>query len=240
VDFSGLDLSRVNLSGVDLSGVDFRQSDLRRAILRGSKLYGSNLSGKNLSDADLQGADLRKANLGEANLNRSNLERADLTGAVLFRTAREGWHIEGIQCEYIFCDREGRTPFPKSRVFRPGEFEMLFKQRPSVEFGLEHGFTPLDAFVIDQVIQTVDGEHPEFELKLDSLHASGQPHVSLTVLRQEFAGEALIKVRAAYNAWMATLDLEGARLQKCLQKAIAERRTIIAASDIEKPESNGP
>lgn len=234
VDLSGLNFSRVNLSGVDLSGVDLSKADLRNANLRGANLGGLNLSGMNLSDADLKEADLRKANLYEANLNRASLERANVTGALIFRTARDDWRIAGIQCDYIFCDPEGRIPFPKNRDFRPGEFERLFRQLPTIEYVLEHGFASLDAFIMDQVVQDIAETHPEFELKLDSFHSRGQPHATFTVLRKEYSEEALQQVRAAYEARMARLQAERGALERCLNRAIEERRTMIKMLELEE------
>jgi len=227
VDLSGMNLSRIDLSGVDLSGVDLSKADLRNANLRGASLAGLNLSGKNLSDADLKEADLRKTNLCEANLNRADLQRANVTGALIFRTAREDWRIEGIQCDYIFCDPEGKVPFPENRVFRAGEFERLFQQLPTIEYVLAHGFASLDAFIMAQVVQDIAEKHPEFDLKLDSLHARGQPHATFTVQRKPYSEEALRQIKAAYETRIARLEAERGALESCLNRAIEERRTTI-------------
>jgi len=234
VDLSGMNFSRVNLSGVDLSGVDLTKADLRNANLRGANLGGLDLGGMNLSDANLKEADLRKTNLYEANLNRASLERANVTGALIFRTARDDWRIDGIRCDYIFCDPEGKIPFPKNRDFRPGEFERLFQQLPTIEYVLEHGFASLDAFIMDQVVQDIAEGHPEFELKLDSFHSRGQPHATFTVLRKEYAEEALYQVRAAYEARIARMETERGALERCLNRAIDERRTMIKMLELEE------
>jgi uncharacterized protein YjbI with pentapeptide repeats len=234
VDLGGMNLGRVDLSGVDLSGVDLGKADLRNARLRGASLAGLNLSGKNLSDADLKEADLRRTNLCEANLNRADLERANVTGALIFRTTREDWRIEGIQCDYIFCDPDGKVPFPGNRVFRTGEFERLFRQLPTIEYVLEHGFASLDALIMDQVVQDITEKHPEFDLKLDSFHSRGQPHATFTVQRRQYSEEALQQVKAAYETRIARLEAGRGALESCLNKAIEERLTMIRMLELEE------
>jgi len=213
-DFSEANLNGVNLSGVDFSEaifsrVDFTGVDLRKAILRKANLEGANLSevnlfGKNLSDADLREADLRKANLGEANLNRAHLERSDLTGALIYRAIHHEWRIEGVKCDFIFCDPAGEIPFPKNRNFRPGEFERLFRHLPTLELVLEAGATGLDAFALDQVVQTLNEKRPERELKLEGFHSGGQPQAAFTVLRKEYCDEQLrAEIATGYQVQMA-------------------------------------
>jgi uncharacterized protein YjbI with pentapeptide repeats len=194
----------VNLSRVDFTGVDLSKAILRRANLVGANLSEVNLIGKNLSDADLREADLRKANLCEANLNRANLERSDLTGALIHRATQHDWRIEGIKCDYIFCDSAGEIPFPKDRNFRPGEFERLFRQLPTVELVLEPGASSLDAFVMDQIAQALNEKRPELELKLASFHSGGQPQAKFTLLRKEYFDQHLHdQIMAGYQTQIA-------------------------------------
>jgi hypothetical protein len=206
VDLSGVDFGMVNFTRVDFSDIDLGKANLRKANLRGANLSGLNLTGKNLSDADLRGANLRKANLYEANLNRANLEQADITGALIYRTARYEWRINGIRCDYILSGQEGKIPFPKDRNFRPGEFERLFKQLPTIEYVFDVQFSPLDAIIMDQVFHAIKEKRPELELKLDGYQISGQPKATFTVLRKDYCGEALHEIKTAYEARIATLE----------------------------------
>jgi hypothetical protein len=179
---------------------------LRKANLQGANLSEVNLFGKNLSDADLREADLRKANLCEANLNRANLKRSDLTGALIYRATRHAWRIEGVKCDFIFCDPVGEDPFPKDKNFRPGEFERLFRQLPTLELVLEPGATGLDVFALDQVVQALNEKRPELELKLEGFHSGGQPKADFTVLRKEYCNEELREeIKTGYRIQMAAL-----------------------------------
>ncbi|CAG0951092.1 partial Secreted effector protein PipB, partial [Anaerolineae bacterium] len=206
VNLSGVDFSEANFSRVDFTGVDLSKAILRNAHLEGANLSEVNLFGKNLSDADLRDADLRKANLREANLNRADLSRSDLTGTQIYRATRHEWRIEGIKCDYIFCDPAGEIPFPKDRNFRPGEFERLFRQLPTLGLALEPGAGGLDAFALDQAVQMLNEKRPELELKLDGFHSGGQPQADLTVLRKEYCNDQLREeIRAGYQVRMAAL-----------------------------------
>jgi uncharacterized protein YjbI with pentapeptide repeats len=245
VNLSGVDFSTVDFSRVDFTGVDLSRADLRKANLKGANLSEVDLNGRNLSDADLREADLRKANLCEANLNRANLEGADITGAHLYRTTKYDWRIEGIKCDYIFCDTEAKIPFPKDRDFRPGEFERLFKQLPTIELVLESGVTPLDAFVMDQVVQAINEKRPELELKLDSFHSGGQPHAVFTVPRREYCDEHLRdEIKAAYETHIVKLKRSTVSLKDALtvryggpELRKSRRFERLETVTIEKPES---
>jgi hypothetical protein len=52
---------------------------------------------------------------------------------------------------------------------------------------------------MDQVVQTINEQHPEFELKLDSLHPQGQPHANFTVLHKEHTEEMVQQITNAYE-----------------------------------------
>ena len=245
VNLSGVDFSTVDLSRVDFTGVDLSRADLRKANLKGANLSEVDLNGRNLSDTDLREADLRKANLCEANLNRANLEGADITGAHLYRTTKYDWRIEGIKCDYIFCDTEAKIPLPKDRDFRPGEFERLFKQLPTIELVLESGVTPLDAFVMDQVVQAINEKRPELELKLDSFHSGGQPHAVFTVPRREYCDEHLRdEIKAAYETHIVKVKRSTVSLKDALSVRYggpelrkSRRFERLETVTIEKPES---
>jgi hypothetical protein len=165
----------------------------------------------------LREADLRKANLREANLNRANLEGSDITGALIYRATKFDWRIEGIKCDYIFCDEDGKIPFPKDRDFRPGEFELLFRELPTIELVLDPGATPLEAFVMDHVVQVINEKRPELELKLDSFHSGRRPRAVMTLSRREHGDDHLHEeIRAAYEAHIAKLRRSTVSLKDAL------------------------
>ena len=81
----------------------------------------------NLSEANLVQANLCFANMAGANLGKTDLTKARITGAVLYETNRDDWKIDGIQCEYVYWDEDGKIRTPKDRDFHPGEFEEICK-----------------------------------------------------------------------------------------------------------------
>jgi hypothetical protein len=229
-------LSRANLIGANLSGANLREADLIwadliRANLIGANLSGANLIGANLSGADLIGVNLSGADLIEANLIGANLKDANITGANLYGTARDDWKINGIKCDYLFWDQEGVNRIPKDEHFETGEFEELYKQLPTIEYVFEKGFTPVDAFVMDQVVQAINKKHPEFELSLDSFHSRVKPRAVFTVLHQKHADEAINQIKVNYerkiNDLYEALEGERSRFDKLVTKLVEEPRIAI-------------
>lgn len=219
-------LNGANLNGANLSGATFVRTTLREATLSKANLCKAilretNFTGAIILDADISNADLSRAILREADFSKTilreadltwadltftNLSKATITGVQLYGTARDDWMIDGIICDYMFWDLEGKKRTPQNRNFRPGEFEKLYKALPTVEYYFEHGFTPLDAVVMNQVVQAIDAQHPEFELKLDSFHSRGQPHAVFTVLHKEQTDMALQQITDSYERRLAALE----------------------------------
>jgi hypothetical protein len=144
--------------------------------------------------------------LQEATLVRTSLVRTTITGVTLYGTARDDWKIDGILCKYVFWDKEGKERTPQNRDFRPGEFEELYKQLPTFEYVFEHGFTALDAVIMDRIVAAINAQHPEFELRLDSFHSRGQPHAKFTVLYKEHVEVAKSQVTTDYESRIAALE----------------------------------
>jgi hypothetical protein len=165
--------------------------------------------------------------LSNTNLIKSNLSGADITGSIIFGASRDEWKIDGIKCEYIFFDLNGKIRIPSIRDYKPGEFESLYKHLPTVEYYFEHGFFPIDAILMNRVVQGINEKHPEFELKLDSFHSRGQPHAVFTVLHKEVAEGALNQIKAGYESRIAKLKGEREALERCFNRALEEPRTII-------------
>ena len=226
-----IDLRQANLRETHLRQIDLQQADLYKALfmradLREANLTTANLRQANCYEARLSGACLdgvqarwavfRKADLTDATLIgadlkgitciHADLSRADLSGTQLYGSSRDDWEIHGIRCDYVFWDQAGTERTPKDRDFRPGEFEELYKSLPTIEYYFEHGFTPVDAVLMDKVVQAVNEQHPDFELRLDSFHSRGQPHAVFTVLHTEQAENALQQVRQDYEARIQQLQ----------------------------------
>ena len=256
INFSGVNLSQAYLRDADLKGVNLEGADLTDANLEQNKFLHGNLSHANFSNAtlykadffrtvlkhadlrqtnllaaslhkaDAQGADLRGADLREATLVQTNLQGANLTGAKLYGTSRDDWNIDGVLCDYIYWDFHYTERTPNDRDFRPGEFEDLYKSLPTIEYYFEHGFTPVDAVLMDKVVQAVNDAHPDFELRLDSFHSRGQPHAVFTVLHQEQADPALQQIRQDYEARIQQLQGKEAALMQVIDMLSSRPRNI--------------
>ena len=224
------DLLGANLISEDLSGADLSGADLRAANLFGAKLIGANLSGANLKAALLYLSDLSGADLTEARMISTDLVGANITGAFLYGTARDNWNIKGIKCDYIYFDKKGKERTPKDRDFRPGEFEELYKALPTFEYYFEKGFTPIDAVVIDQVVQAINKRHPEFHIDIVSFDKRGIPHATFTVLQKEAADLALQKITSAYEKKIKYLegqkDQANAMLSQFMTKLIEQPKVM--------------
>lgn len=261
IDLSHAELRHCHLAGIDFHAADLHKADLVEADLRGAnlaaadlrqtKLYKANLSGAVLTEvssrwavfreATLTAATLTDADLKGANLIQADLSHTNLTGAKLYGTARDDWRIDGIVCDYIYWDRYGHECTPKDRHFRSGEFEELYKHLPTIEYYFEHGFTPVDAVLMDKVVQAVNEEHPAFELRLDSFHSRGQPHAVFTVLHKEQADNALQQIRQDYEdriqqlqgkeaALMQVIDMLSSRPQN-IELVLGDKRMITTGRD---------
>lgn len=211
VDFTGADLTEANLQRGDLREAKFQGADLTKANFREADLKRATLDFANLTEADLT-----EANLYDARLVRADFSKANITGALLYGTARDDWIIDGIICEYVFWDDSGEIRTPKNRDFRPGEFEELYKYLPTVEYYFEHGFTPIDAVVMDRVVQVINEQHPEFELKLDSFHSRGQAHAVFTVLHKDNVEEVRKAVTSEYETRLKVLEGQKEQLMQVI------------------------
>jgi uncharacterized protein YjbI with pentapeptide repeats len=238
-NLEGARLSVADLRGANLTGAHLKGASLERVQLQRADLQATNLEGVNLEWADLGVARLSRANLVEADLSRTNLQEADLisgnltnaniTGATLYGTARDNWIIDGIKCDYIYFDKEGKKRTPKDRDFKPGEFEELYRSLPTVEYYFEDGFSPIDAVIMDRVVQEINARNPEFEIKLDSFHSRGQPHAKFTVLHKEIADQALQQIAAEYDTKIKVLKGQKDELMKVIS-ILSNRPSVIAGT----------
>jgi hypothetical protein len=81
----------------------------------------------------------------------------------------------------------------------------------------EHGFTPIDAILMDRVVQAINERHPEFDLKLDSFHSRGQSHAVFTVHHKEVSEEARNQVKAGYEEQIKVLEGRREQLLEVIQ-----------------------
>ncbi len=262
-DLTGANLTGANLTGVNMEGANLTDVNLNDADLSAAKLAGANLTaanlvgvdlrGADLSDTNLRGADLTNANLSSANLTGTNLTGANLratrllftnfsnttlTGSCLYGTARDDWIISNIHCDYVFWDAESKNRTPKDRHFKPREFEEIYQQLPSFAYVFEHGFTALDAVIMARIVEAINEDHPEFELKLDSFQSRGQPHATFTVVHKEYLGQAQIDIKNKYESNIQALQGQMKEFQEVLNKVADQPKVILNQLNAIKADTN--
>jgi len=241
-DFSGADLSGADLSGANLTDVkmfnsilnnsNFNGANLRNVNLNNSILCNVNLYKANLWQTDLSGTNLRDANLELSILVKTNLTNANITGVNLYATAREEWIINNIRCDYFYNDSNRKTRIPNARDFKKGEFEERYEQLATFEFIFEKGFSPIDAFIMDQVVQAINEQQPEIELKLDSFHSRGQPRAVFTVFHREYTEDALKQITYQYEQKIKYLEGKNEALNDVISSYINKPQQLIQGKNI--------
>ncbi len=202
------DLSRTDLQGADMRGTRLDGSDLYEANLKETNLSAANLTKSHLLSANLKHANLRGSNLEDAvlvvaNLDKADLSLANLTGAKLYGSERQDWKIDGIKCDYAYWDGPGNHRTPADRNYKPGEFEHLYRQSPTIEYPFEDGFTPVQAVVMDRVVRVISNQTPELELHLDSFLLRGVPRAVFSVLHPGDCPKALALIHTHYQNQIA-------------------------------------
>ncbi len=205
------------LQFVHCNGTILNDRDVRELLVHG-KGEGQSFKGKNFSGAYLVKADLRNIDLRETDLKQVNLSGADITGTKLYGSARENWIIDGIRCDYVYWDEAGQERAPMDRVFRPGEFEELYKQLPTFEYIFEQGFTPLDPLIMSRVVQAINEKHEDFLLDLVNFDKRGQPHATFTVCRLDYIDEARGQLAVLYERTIDYLTRENEDKKKRIDK----------------------
>jgi len=221
-DFCNSFLVDANFIRTNLSGIDFSGADLTRA-----QLYGTDLSQAELFKTNLFEADLCRSTLIQSNLSNSNITATNFYGS-----ARDNWIIEDVECDYFYNDPEGKIRIPKKRNFKKGEFEKRYKQLPEFEFIFENGFSPIDAFIIDQVVQAINDQKPQIELRLDSFHSRGQSRAVFTVIHKDYSKEALKLITYEYEKKIISLEGKNEVLQALISSCINKPQQLIQGKNI--------
>lgn len=220
--FISADLGKANLSGANLRRTNLSEANLYEANLKRSNLSEAIARKANFISADLKEANCRGANFSDAFLVTANLMRTDLslstiTGSKLYKSMRDDWKIDGIKCDYVYWDNSGKTRTPLKGKYKPGEFEILYRQLPTIEFVFKNSFSPINLFLMNQAIKTINRERPEFELSLDSIVFRGVPRAAFSVLHKEYCKPALALIKTRYQAQIDTIENKYDTLSACYQ-----------------------
>jgi hypothetical protein len=131
-DFSGSILHKSEFKLADLVGCYFQNSSIEEGCFEGSVLDVSSFSNTNASLCVFLGCSVCRTDFTNANLTLSVLIQTDfsgalLTGVKLYGAARTDWCIEGVECQYVFWDQEGKERFPPDNDFEEGEFSTQYR-----------------------------------------------------------------------------------------------------------------
>lgn len=209
-DLRGIELRGENLTGINMIGADLSGCDLSRANLSTGELSGINLEGSVLIETkfvhasiyagSLKYANLQGANLDGAALNNSKFSGAILSGAIVRGISTTGWEIDNIKCDYVFLDQDRKIREPEVGVYDIGEFETLYKYSPKIKHIFIDEFTYIDILIMDRVVQEINEQNPEYELKLDCFQARGKPRAEFVIKDIRNATKILDEIKQKHEA----------------------------------------
>lgn len=209
-NLSGANLRRANLSEADLYEANLKRSNFSEAIAR-----KANFISADLKEANCRGANFSEASLVTANLMKTDLSLSTITGSKLYKSMRDDWKIDGIKCDYIYWDSSEKNRTPLKGNYKPGEFEILYRQLPTIEFVFKKAFSPINIFLMNQAVKAINREKPEFELSLDSIIFRGVPRAAFSVLHREYCEPALALIKTQYQAQVNTIENKYDTLSAC-------------------------
>lgn len=189
-DLSDANLSKANLSTAELSGVIFAGATLVETKFIHATIYGGGLGRTNLQNANLDGAAL----------NSATLSNATLTGAIIRGISSTGWKIENIKCDYVYLDQDGKIREPDEGFYDIGEFEKLYQYSPKIKHVFIDEFTNIDILIMDKVVQEINEQNPEYELKLDCFHARGKPRAEFVIRNIRDSEKILAEIKEKHEA----------------------------------------
>ena len=192
----GTKFCRANLTGADLRMAEMGDSDLTGVVLRNANLGRAILMAANLTDANLE-----NCMLIETNLNDTILSNTIMTGVTLYRCTTFGWKLKNVKCDYVYTDIARKYRNPKNSLFYPGEFEGLYKSKPTMEFLFDHGITWIDSLIIELITNELVNEKPGLGLKLISYDGrGGQSRAIFAIASQSLEDDALKELKSRYEA----------------------------------------
>ncbi len=226
----------VNLRGANLKGADMRMAEIGDANLIGCILKNANLGRANLMASDLTDANLENTILIETNLNDTILDNTNLTGMTFYRCTSYGWKLSNISCDYMFTDVARKSRYPKNGNFNPGEFEEIYKSKPTIEFTFEHPITWVDSLILEVILSELEIEKPELGIKLISYDSrGGQSRAILTIpsLSMEEEAQAILRDRYDIKAQLVESRMDY-MLQFIVQATREPGEEKLLESEIEK------
>ena len=125
-------LEKVNLKKADLCCVDLGNANFSNADCRDANISDTNFTGTTLLETDMCGV-----NFYHSLLMAARLYKVGLSGANLYKTQIINCKIEGLECNYVYIDKNWKDRFPKNRNFKKGELEEILKANKEITQDLE-------------------------------------------------------------------------------------------------------
>ncbi len=151
----------------------FRDIDFSYSHFINSSFKGSFLAGENLSDSSAINCDFTDADFAGARLINTDLSGSILTGARLYGSSHTDWCIEGVECQYVYWDREGKERFPPENDFHEGEFSKQYRHYTKFSCPFKEGITPLDLMLATHIVDEINAADLGFIVRVDNASVRG-------------------------------------------------------------------
>ena len=113
------------------------------------------------------------ASLACSILNGTDFSGAILTGVNLCGSAHADWCIEGVECQYVYWDREGKERFPPDNDFHEGEFYTQYRPYAEFSYTFKEGITPIDLMLATHIVDHINAAGLGFKIKIDNASIRG-------------------------------------------------------------------
>jgi uncharacterized protein YjbI with pentapeptide repeats len=229
VEAEKADFSETDMVDTNLKYIMANDSDFREANLKGADFSFASLISANLSDAILVNANLTKVDLNAATLIQTDLSNTILTGAKLYGTARDGWRVKDVNCDYVYWDKHAREKFPPNRSYDriKHEFEKQHADYATFRIHFEHGMTPIDLDLLGRIEKNLKNLRPDLGIRVDQATVRGLcPAVQFIVSRESVAIEAQKVVENMYALRVSQLEIGLIELKNS-QRANEEGKLLV-------------
>lgn len=243
IDLRGLYLPNTILIGIDLSGADLSFSNLNNSNLSSSELSGTVFIDANLENSKfihsqmygtaLTRSNLRGANFDGASLNSAYLKEADITGAIFQGTTYYNWTITDIKCNYIMRGINELIKEPHSKDYEVGEFEQLYKDTNKLEYIFVDEFTVIDILLMEKVVNEINDQNKDFDLKLDCFHQRGQARAEFVITDLSKSKDTIEEInnkfkslKLEYKHKLELANMKSDTLQDVLKSFINSPQTV--------------
>ena len=114
-------------------------------------------------------------------------------------SARNGWIIKGVKCNYFYNDNKNNR-IPKDRDFEDNEFEKLYSTIPTIEYIFKNGMSWFDPVLMNYVAYNLNLTHPEFGVELLSFDKRAHyPKSTFSIASKDISEKVLTLISKGYE-----------------------------------------